>query len=324
VFLSILCISCSSNIKDNITTSSSSEHIVFDSNRTGNYEIFVSKCDGSELVQITNDLKYDCWWPKISPNRENVLFYRATAGEHENYSNASLWKYNFKTKMLFELRSANEDNWIMQGHAEWSPDGEKIAMFGGIGPYLEIFVTDQNGKNPIQYTNRKGYNTDVSWSADGKKLIFNGYPENNYSRENYEIYVMDAIPNAIPVRITSDSYADYDPYFSPDGKKIAWLRNYNPTKGYIEGIGCLGDWAICISNQDGTDFEYLIQDGNINSKPSWSIDGTSIYFHRMEYDPLIEYRFGIFSINVKNRVLKRITEVNTGFNEYPMNWEKEN
>ncbi|HNY21217.1 MAG TPA: hypothetical protein PKO22_03600, partial [Treponemataceae bacterium] len=145
------------------------------------------------------------------------------------------------------------------------------------------------------------------------------YPADDYARENYEIFVMDAIPLSTPIRLTNDHLADYDPYFSPDGRKIAWLVNVDPLKGEISDGVYLGDWAIKIANADGSGAEYLIQDGNINSKPSWGPDGKTIFFHRMEYDPLIDYKFGVFSIDVETKALNRLTQINTGSNEYPGN-----
>lgn len=306
-------------ISETITDCIPSEKIVFNSDRSGNHELYIMDTDGSETAQLTNDVNYENWWAKISPDREKILFYRTPRGFHEDYTKTSLWVYDYRKKTIHVLRNAQDDDWVMQGHAEWSPDGKKIAMFGGTGPFLQIFVTDSEGKNPIQYTNKDGYNTDVSWSPDGKKLIFNGYPEKDYSREKYELYVMDAIPFSEPTRLTNDNMADYDPYYSPDGTKIAWIVNTNPLKGEIGAGLYLGDWAIKIANSDGTNAEYLIHDGNINSKPSWSLDGETIFFHRMEYDPLVEYTFGIFSIDIETKVITRLTALNTGSNEYPGN-----
>ena len=295
------------------------DQLVFNSDRTGNNEIYLMKTDGSDIEQLTNNVAYENWWPRISPDRRKILFYRTPKGYHEDYSKASLWVLIVKGKQLLQLRAEHTDGWNMQGHGEWSPDGKNIAMFGSVGPYLEIFVTDSSGKHPIQYTNRRGYNTDVSWSPDGTKLIFNGYPATDYSREKYEIYVMDATPYSSSIRLTNDNYADYDPYFSPDGTKIAWLVNVDPVKGDIGGGLFLGDWAIRIADSNGKNARYLIHDGNINSKPAWSLDGQTIFFHRMEYDPLVEYKFGVFSIGVDGKHISRLTKISTGANEYPSN-----
>ncbi len=292
--------------------------MVFDSDRTGNHEIFVMKTDGSTVQQLTNDTHYENWWARISPDRKKVLFYRSPAGKPENYNEASLWSMNADGTGVTQLRAKGDDGWTLQGHGEWSPDGTRIAMFGSVASSLEIFVTDALGKNPVQYTSRGGVNTDVSWSPDGSKLLFNGCPATTCAPANYEIYVMAATPFSPETRLTNDDLADYDPYFSPDGSRIAWLVNVDPTKFPIGNIS-LGAWAIRIANSDGSNASYLINDGNINSKPAWSLDGHTVFFHRMELDPLVEGKFGVFRISNTGTDLTRLTAVGNGNNEHPSN-----
>lgn len=293
--------------------------LVFDSDRTSNHEIFLMNTDGSAVIQLTNDATYENWWPRISPDRRKILFYRSPAGSPENYSEASLWVMNADGTGVTRLRAKGDDGWTMQGHAEWSPDGARIAMFGSAGSALEIFVTDADGKNPVQFTSRGGVNTDVSWSPDGGKLLFNGCPGMPCTAADYEIYVMPAAPLSAATRLTNDGLADYDPYFSPDGGSIAFLVNVDPAK-YPLGNGIsLGAWAIAAADADGGNPRYVINDGNINSKPSWARDGQTIFFHRMELSPLVETKFGVFSINKDGTGLARLTPVGSGNSEYPSN-----
>jgi Tol biopolymer transport system component len=291
------------------------DQLVFNSNRSGNHEIFVMKTDGSAVTQLTQDKQYDSWWPKISPDRKKILFYRAPQGKSENYAEASLWVVNADGGMPTVLRAKNADNWTQQGHAEWSPDGLRIAMFGSVGATLQVFVTDVQGKNPVQYTNRVGINTDVSWSRDGSKLLFNGCPSNPCTALDFEVYSMPATPFSVPTRITNDRVADYDPYFSPDGKSMAWLSTINPLAFPI-GSANLGQWAIRIANADGTGVRDLINDGQVNSKPAWSTDSNTIFFHRMEPP---DYRFRIFKINRDGTGLVELTKGAAGSSEYPSN-----
>jgi len=292
--------------------------LVFDSDRAGGtHEIYAMNTDGTGVTRLTNDASYQNWWPRVSPDRKKVLFYRAPADKPESYPDAGLWVMNADGSGVTQLRAKGEDGWSMQGHGEWSPDGAKIAMFGSVGAALEIFVTDANGKNPVQYTSRGGVNTDVSWSPDGTKLLFNGCPSAaSCAPANYEIYVMDAMPLSTATRITNDGLADYDPYFSPDGTKIAWLVNVDPTANVIPATTtALGRWAIRIATIGGP-ASYLIDDGNINSKPAWSLDGQTIYFHRM-VPP--DYRFKVFRIGNDGRGLTDLTAGAPGVNEHPSN-----
>jgi Tol biopolymer transport system component len=298
-----------------VAPSLSINQLVFNSNRSGNHEIFVMKTDGSSVTQLTQDKQYDSWWPKISPDRQKILFYRAPQGKSENYAEAALWIMNADGGMPTVLRAKNADNWTQQGHAEWSPDGARIAMFGSVGATLQVFITDAQGKNPVQYTNRAGINTDVSWSRDSSTLLFNGCPTSPCTALDFEVYSMPAKPFSTATRITNDRVADYDPYFSPDGKSMAWLSTINPT-AFPVGTANLGQWAIRIANADGTGIRDLINDGQVNSKPAWSTDSNTIFFHRMEPP---DYRFRIFKINKDGTGLTELTKGATGSSEYPSN-----
>lgn len=298
-----------------VSTALAQDALVFNSNRAGNQEIYVMKTDGSGAQRITRDAAFDNWWPRISPDRRKILFYRAPKGDSENYAKASLWAMNADGSMLTQLRPQGSDGWTQQGHAEWSPDGSKIAMFGSVGNTLQIFVADTQGKNAVAYTNRPGINTDVSWSPNGQTLLFNGCSSTACTPADYEIYAMPSTPLATPTRLTNNSLADYDPYFSPDGTKIAWLQKVNPG-AFPTPNGNLGAWAIRIAQADGSNARDLINDGQINSKPAWGLDGQTIYFHRMEPP---DYRFRVFRIGQDGRGLAELTAGVAGSHEYPGN-----
>src|SRR4051812_20795148 len=96
-------------------TTLAANQIVFDSDRTGNHEIFVMKTDGSLVQQLTHDSAYENWWARISPDRKKILFYRSPAGKPENYSEASLWLMNADGTGVTQLRAKGDDGWTLQG-----------------------------------------------------------------------------------------------------------------------------------------------------------------------------------------------------------------
>jgi TolB protein len=298
--------------------------LLFDSDRAGNHEIYATSTTGGTATRLTNDPAYENWWPRASPDRTRILFYRSPAGDPENYFTASLWVMNADGSGVSRLRAQGENGWTAQGHGEWSPDGSKIAMFGTVGAAFEIFVTNACGKNPIQYTSRGGVNTDVSWSPNGSTLLFNGCASPTACQPiNYEIYSMPATPLAAATRITTDTRADYDPYFSPDGTRLAWLINVDPTANPIPGTSPVinfGRWAIGMVDVGAggalSNPRYLIDDGNINSKPACSQDSQTVFFHRM-VPP--DWRFRVFKINRDGTGLIELTPGATGNSEHPSN-----
>jgi Tol biopolymer transport system component len=59
----------------------------------------------------------------------------------------------------------------------------------------------------------------------------------------------------------------------------------------------------------------LIDDGQINSKPAWSLDGSTLFFHRINFAE--EARFGVFKIKSDGTQTQpsRLTPVGTGVNQ---------
>ena len=222
--------------------------IVFNSNRSGNHEICVMNPDGSAVKELIHDGRYDSWWPRVSPDRRHILFYRnAKSKRKEDYSQTALWVMAADGSGITELRPVGMDGWGSQGHAEWSPDGKQLVMFGGPRRHNpQISITSNAGGEPRQITNRSGTNLDPSWSPDGKQIVFVGCPAAICFSGDYEIYTVAVSGDQPAVRRTFDNLRDHDPYFSPDGKHVAWLTQ---TAGMFASPPA-GSWSIRIAQAD--------------------------------------------------------------------------
>lgn len=283
--------------------------VVFDSDRTGNFEIFVMAADGSGVRQLTDDPAYDSWWGRISPDRQRILFYRTPKGVHDrDFTKTSLWVMGGGGEAPLELRPPGTDGWQVQGHAEWSPSGEEFVMFGGRNTNPQIWVTTATGQRPRKVTDRGGSNLDPSWSPDGRTVVFVGCPRSVCFFGSYEVYTASASGREDAVRLTSDSYRDHDPYFSPDGSKVAWLTQ-------TSRAGLVGVWKLRIAEADGTQLRWLVDDDAVSSKPEWSRDGGQIFFHRL--DIARSPRFSIYVIEPDGTSLREVTVGQPGVNEYP-------
>jgi tol-pal system beta propeller repeat protein TolB len=88
--------------------------------------------------------------------------------------------------------------------------------------------------------------------------------------QNYELWTMGA-HGGNQHRLTRNDMGDFDPVWSPDGTRIAWVR-------YPEyGCNC-GPSDVWLMNADGTDRHNLTNDADGISRPTWSPDGSQLAF----------------------------------------------
>ena len=279
-------------------------NLVYDSNRTGTYEIFTMPADGSTSTQLTDDPAWDSWWAKLSPDRTTILFYRTPAGVHDSdYTKTSLWSMRADGSGVRLLRAAGADGWTYQGHGDFSPDGKQIVMFGGPASNPQIYVTGLDGTAPQAVTDRPGQNLDPAWAKDGS-IVFISCPTWDCRRRSFEVYRIPAGGDEAQ-RLTDDGYQDQDPHLSPDGTQVALLTRleWNPDL-----------WDIRVG-PTGSVPQRLIGDGNINSKPNWSRDGTTILFHRAVWGTV--RGFQIWAVAPDGSNLRQLTTLQPGQNEYP-------
>lgn len=281
-------------------------HLAFDSDRSGNFEIYLMDADGGAVQALTDDAAFDSWWPRISPDRTTILFYRTPAGSHDkDFAATSLWSIAADGSGLTELRPAGLDGWVQQGHAEWSPDGQSLVMFGGNRTSPQIFVTDRQGQNPRQVTDRPGANLDPVFSPDGSTIAFVGCPGSICMFNDYEIYTIP-VAGGEATRLTDDGARDHDPYYSPDGTKLAWLTQVS---GGLPGV-----WDVLVADANGANPRRLAGDDGVTSRPQWSADGQRIIVHRI---PPGGNRFGIFEFQVDGSGERDLTADQPSNNEYP-------
>ena len=278
----------------------------FDSDRTGNFELFTMPLAGGAAKRLTNDPAYDSWSPRISPDRRTILFHRAPKGVHDlDHSKISLWAVGSDGSGARQLRPAGLDGWYQQGHAEWSPDGKALVLFGGSRLSPQIFVTDQLGQRPRAVTNRPGTNLDPAFTPDGSQIVFVGCAQAICTESDYEIYRVRRDGTG-ETRLTDDDLRDHDPVVSPDGRRIAWLTAFG-------GPG-VGVWDIQVAAADGSGARRLLGDNGITSRPEWLPDSASVLTHRVAPGRLA---FSVYRVSVDGSSVVELTKGQPGSNEYP-------
>jgi len=191
-----------------------------------------------------------------------------------------LWSLDLQTDVLNELIPKGGNAWAAQGVVDWSPDGTRLIMAAIETPSnrWHLFTTDPDGANPVKISSRTSLFLDPSWSPDGSRIVYVAFPPDYVGTDlsQLEVYVADA-DGQNERRLTNDDLRDHDPYWSPDGRSIAFETAVDPT---FVGVG---KWAIRTVNPIDESIVTVLDDGNINTLPRWSRDGNQFLFHRFEF-----------------------------------------
>jgi TolB protein len=165
---------------------------------------------------------------------------------------------------------------------DWSPDGSKIlfTLEAAQGP-SEIFMMNADGTGLKQLTHCTGMCAGMgvgTWSPDGSQIIYSVAdnpirPDGNATDEG--LWIMQA-DGSHPMQFTHPplptSIADNFPTWSPDGKRILFVRNHQTNESY-------DDQALFVINRDGTGLKQVTEWGKLKAGLAhWSPDGQRIVF----------------------------------------------
>lgn len=264
--------------------------IVFESNRSGNFEVYSARPDGSGVTRLTSDSSHDLR-PVWSPDGTKLAFISGRDGGYRLYlMNAD----------GSEVKSAGPVE-----HFAWSPDGTKIAL---CDPTEGIRILRSDASVYRVLAEGGVYNgfAGIAWSSDSRRLAVS---RRSGSDPNHEIAVYDwssgVTSTVIAVvgdnreprfqvgryRVTfvSDRGGSYDIWdandkgeglvglargagaeseiaWSPRGDRLLFVRMVN------------GNADVWVVNADGTGERNLTDHPAQDTNPAWSPDGSRILF----------------------------------------------
>ena len=236
--------------QETTTSTPNNDKIAFSSNRDGNYDIYTVNPDGSNPIQLTNDV-YAYRQPAWSPDGTKIV----TSMGH-------IWVMDADGSNLTNL-TTNRGSFFNFGPT-WLPNGEQVA-FGSSGPpsqLSDIYKMNSDGSNQTNLTNTPEVDELYpDFSPDGsQRCVYRGL-----MTQGSGIYVMDA-DGSNPTRV-SDERSGVGCQWSPDGSKIA----------FTYPVDDAGD--VFVTNADGSgNTTNLTRNPAEDGVGGWSPDGTKISF----------------------------------------------
>jgi TolB protein len=258
--------------------------LVFQSNRTGNWQLYVAKADGSEPRQVTN--LATAVGPSWSPDGTRITFCAEPDGH------ADIFVMNADGSGVRRLTDHPGDD----SHPHWSPDGKRI-MFNSSRStpdpkadwskqWHEVFSMTPDGGDLRQHTKCRTVCTYPSFSPDMTRLTYRKVIDApgmqwdlTLGARNSEVFVSNA-DGTNEVNISNSAAFDGWPTWSPDGKSIAFASNRSGP-AYVGQI-----WLV---SPDGKDLRRASDCPGGCVQPWWAADGKAIYVYQTFEDADHEY-----------------------------------
>jgi TolB protein len=189
--------------------------IVHETNRDGNWELYLANADGSNPVNLTRTPDVDELYPKPSPDGSKICFV------------ADEGKGDAKVRNVYYMNSDGTGRVKIADNARepcWGPGGRSIAyMKGEFGEFTlsdfatkGLFIYDLETGKTRGHPNQKLHHLyTLNWSPDGKWFVATVHGGMGFQ---HAILAIEADGD----RVTDLKLEGCRPNLSPDGKKITW------------------------------------------------------------------------------------------------------
>jgi tricorn protease len=171
-------------------------------------EIFTAPVEEGDLRQITDGSARD-QSPEYSPDGRSIAFISDRSGREELYIAQS--------DGAGEAQKITDLDALKFGFS-WSPNSKELAFVASDNK-MRKYVIDTKQITELA-SSRYGNISAPAWSPDGKWLA---YSKPDHTRTN-DVYLI-AAGGGEERKVTFDSYSDSGPRFSPDGRKLYFIRS---------------------------------------------------------------------------------------------------
>ena len=235
----------------------------YDPENFGDEEIFVMDVDGTNQINLTNNPREDDSFPAWSRDGLHFVYSRYGCLTVLNFADPSQ-RIPLSKGNCTGADSGTFPDWFQPTKSSLIPPAvtcsPAISFMDERNGQTDIFAVDRDGSGLRQLTNDSARELAMSWSPDGKQIV--------YRQElpgNDEIFIIGA-DGSDPINLTGHRSNDLSPDWSPDGKSILFesIRD--------------GNYEIYAIDPDGSNLRQLTNHPLEDQHPRWSPDGTEILY----------------------------------------------
>lgn len=208
----------------------------------------------------------ECAYPRLSSDQHSVLYQSNETGKWQ------IFVMDLINKSQYSITSDTFNN----NFPDWNFDNRMIAFVSDRDGNEEVYLFNRDNNTLKRITQDAGRDIHPYFSPDGKFILFNSTRGNN----SFDIYKYE-IQSGITTRITETREDETCARFSPDMKKIVFLRN----GGNTDDIFIMNVSNNVAINLTKTPY-------NLDGWPMWNNDGDKIY-----YSSFINGTYNIYRIN---------------------------
>ena len=244
------------------------KRIAFQSDRDGNWEIYLMDVDGTQQVRLTNNQAHDEM--PVFGVRSNIIAFSSTRDDTSNRSRINKARNIF----LMDLLTGNVARVVEHVADDWFPAltdrGQKIAFVSERDderdvPFQEklsdIYLKDLQSSKLLRLTQNQADDGSPSFSSDGKWILFASNLDGNF-----QIYRMNSQGQDVH-KLTHGNFDCGAPHFSHDGKVITFFADK------------YGNFDIFMMGDQGENVIRLTNNMAQDAYPRFSSDKRKIVFH---------------------------------------------
>lgn len=247
--------------------------ILFQSNRSGSWQLWRMARDGSAIASLTSD-RFNNRQPAWSPDGKTVAF---SSDQGLDGGRRAIWLMAAPGSAQSGAPRKLTSGAGQDVHPKWLADGSGLVFnrIAADGKQADVFLVTLDGRER-KIELGAGLNTYASIDRSGRHLVYRGTVTERGAggvAENSDIFI-SAQDGSGKRRLTTDPAFDGWPAISPDGTKIAFASRRGSDK-----------FRIFLMPLEGGELrEVPAPAGYHYTQPAWDPDGRSLIVYRWTAD----------------------------------------